>query len=164
MGWNYLSIRQLQRLRRWSLGMNKWFHPTFYNGCHLSMLGFKLNHISKRGPRQSVYSWIHVLYLTCPSGALHWHWGNHTIAPVPVKQPWRIWVKLNHNKTQQSANRMHDSWDVLWVLNKCMGVNVYWKLTSESCYDTNFVVSGSAAGCRLTECTQKLTSETCDTS
>ena len=30
----------------------------------------------------------------CPysSGLLHWHWGNHRIAPVPVKQPWRIWV------------------------------------------------------------------------
>ena len=27
------------------------------------------------------------------SGLLHWHWGNHMIAPVPVKQPWRIWVK-----------------------------------------------------------------------
>ena len=23
---------------------------------------------------------------------LHWYWGNHVIAPVPVKQPWRIWV------------------------------------------------------------------------
>ena len=27
-----------------------------------------------------------------PSGLLHWHWGNLMIAPVPVKQPWRIWV------------------------------------------------------------------------
>ena len=27
-----------------------------------------------------------------PSGLLHWHWGNHMIAPVPVKQPWRIWA------------------------------------------------------------------------
>ena len=26
------------------------------------------------------------------SGLFHWHWGNHIIAPVPVKQPWRIWV------------------------------------------------------------------------
>ena len=30
------------------------------------------------------------MWLTCPyhSGLLHWHWGNHMIAPVPVKQPW----------------------------------------------------------------------------
>ena len=26
------------------------------------------------------------------SGLLHWHWGNHMIAPVPVKQPWRILI------------------------------------------------------------------------
>ena len=26
------------------------------------------------------------------SGFVHRHWGNHTIAPVPVKQPWKTWV------------------------------------------------------------------------
>ena len=42
MGWNYLSIAKLQRLHRWSLGMDKWFHPTLYNECnYLSMLGLK---------------------------------------------------------------------------------------------------------------------------
>ena len=50
MEWNYLSIPKLQRLHRWSLGMDKWFHPILYNGCnYLSMLGLKLNHVSKRG-------------------------------------------------------------------------------------------------------------------
>ena len=29
-----------------------------------------------------------------PSGLLHRQWGNHRIAPVPVKQPWRIWGKF----------------------------------------------------------------------
>ena len=58
MGWNYLSIPKLQRLHRWSLGMDKLFHPTHYNGCnYLSMLGLKLIHVSKRG------YWCH-LYLT----------------------------------------------------------------------------------------------------
>ena len=28
-----------------------------------------------------------------PSGLLHWHWGNHKIAPVPVQWPWRMWIK-----------------------------------------------------------------------
>ena len=42
MGWNYLSIPKLQRLHRWSLGMDKLFHPTHYKGCnYLSMLGLK---------------------------------------------------------------------------------------------------------------------------
>ena len=26
------------------------------------------------------------------SGLLNWHWGDHMIAPVPVKLPWTIWV------------------------------------------------------------------------
>ena len=35
---------------RWSLGMDKYFHPTLYNGWnYLSMPGFKLNHVSKNG-------------------------------------------------------------------------------------------------------------------
>ena len=35
---------------RWSLGMDKQFHPTLYWACgYLSMLGLKLNHVSKRG-------------------------------------------------------------------------------------------------------------------
>ena len=33
------------------------------------------------------------------SGLLHWHWGNHTIAPVWVKRSWRTWV----NKSQEST-------------------------------------------------------------
>ena len=46
MGWNYLSIPKLPRLRRWSLWMDKWFLPPHYNGCnYLSMLGLKLNHV-----------------------------------------------------------------------------------------------------------------------
>ena len=51
MGRNYLSIPQLQRCNRWSLGMDKYFHPTYHRACdYLSMLGLKLNHVSKRGP------------------------------------------------------------------------------------------------------------------
>ena len=39
MGWNYLSIPKPQRSHRWSLGMDKYVHPTHYNGCnYLSML------------------------------------------------------------------------------------------------------------------------------
>ena len=39
------------------------------------------------------------------SELLHWHWGNHMIAPVPVKWSWRICVKLVttytwHNTTE----------------------------------------------------------------
>ena len=53
MGWNYLSIPKLQRCNRWILGMDKQFHLTLYQACnYLSMLGLKLNYVSKRGHRK----------------------------------------------------------------------------------------------------------------
>ena len=36
---------------------------------------------------------IHWLIFQYPSGLLHWHCGNLTIAPVPAKQPW--WICIN---------------------------------------------------------------------
>ena len=36
---------------------------------------------------------IHWLIFPYPSGLLHWHCGNLTIAPVPAKQPW--WILIN---------------------------------------------------------------------
>ena len=38
---------------------------------------------------------IHWLTLPYPSGLLHWHCGNLTIAPVPAKQPWWIWINTS---------------------------------------------------------------------
>ena len=38
---------------------------------------------------------IHWLILLYPSGLLHWHCGNLTIAPVPAKQPWWIWISTS---------------------------------------------------------------------
>ena len=38
---------------------------------------------------------IHWLVFPYPSGLLHWHCGNLTIAPVAAKQPWRIWINTS---------------------------------------------------------------------
>ena len=38
---------------------------------------------------------IHWLIFPHPSGLLHWHCGNLTIAPVPAKQPWCIWINTS---------------------------------------------------------------------
>ena len=38
---------------------------------------------------------IHWLIFPYPSDLLHWHCGNPTIAPVPAKQPWWIWIKTS---------------------------------------------------------------------
>ena len=38
---------------------------------------------------------IHWLIFPYPSGLLHWHCGNQTIAPVPAKQSWWIWINTS---------------------------------------------------------------------
>ena len=38
---------------------------------------------------------IHWMIYPYPSGLLHWHCGNLTIAPVPAKQPWWIWINTS---------------------------------------------------------------------
>ena len=38
---------------------------------------------------------IHWLIFPYPSGLLHWHCGNLSIAPVPAKQPWWIWINTS---------------------------------------------------------------------
>ena len=37
----------------------------------------------------------HWLIFPYPSGLLHWHCGNLTIAPVPAKQPWWLWINTS---------------------------------------------------------------------
>ena len=39
---------------------------------------------------------IHWLIFPYPSGLLHWHCGNLTIAPVAAKQPWWIWINISY--------------------------------------------------------------------
>ena len=38
---------------------------------------------------------IHWLIFPYPSGLLNWHCCNLTIAPVPAKQPWWIWINTS---------------------------------------------------------------------
>ena len=40
-----------------------------------------------------VIDWLIIPY---PSGLLHWHCGNQTIAPVPAKHPWWIWINTSY--------------------------------------------------------------------
>ena len=59
--------------------MDEWFHPTVYNGCnYLSMLGLKLNHVSKRGSRYNnitcTKSIFWVVRLTCKGEQVGYHY------------------------------------------------------------------------------------------
>ena len=38
---------------------------------------------------------MHWLIFPYPPGLLHWHCGNLTIAPVPAKQTWWIWINTS---------------------------------------------------------------------
>ena len=70
---------------------------------------------------------IHWLIFPYPSGLLHWHCGNLTIAPVPAKQPWWIWINTScefimndciTTTKQSTKNRVHISWDILYVTTR----------------------------------------------
>ena len=68
---------------------------------------------------------IHWLIFPYPSGLLHWHCGNLTIAPVPAKQPWWIWINTSCEfimndcitTTKQSTTKLCASF---------LGYTVYW--------------------------------------
>ena len=60
------------------------------------------------------YRWIYRYH----SGLFHWYWGNHPIAPAPVKQSCRIWVIILQetawNICQQNPQQI--CVHVLWVI------------------------------------------------
>ena len=99
MVWNNLSIPKLQRCNRWSLGMDKLFHTTVYNGCnYLSMLGLKLNHVSKSGQRDETVGhdkyWFSVKFLPHTAGSsMHFLCGPHMLYP----ENWVSFQQHNHH-------------------------------------------------------------------
>ena len=69
---------------------------------------------------------IHWLIFPHPPGLLHWHCGNLTIAPVPAKQPWWIWINTScefimndciTTTKKSTTKRVHISWDILYILH-----------------------------------------------
>ena len=82
---------------------------------------------------------IHWLIFPYPSGLLHWHCGNLTIAPVPAKQPWWIWINtlcefIKNDcitTTKQSTTKpcaYFLGYTVLKVLFKSLGANsLFWR-------------------------------------
>ena len=84
---------------------------------------------------------IHWLIFPYRSGLLHWHCGNLTIAPVPAKQPWWIWINTSYEfimndcitTTKQSTTK--PCADILYC-RWHFEVHFYeWKLL---CFETNF--------------------------
>ena len=86
---------------------------------------------------------IHWLIFPHPSGLLHWHCGNLTIAPVPAKQPWWIWIntscEFNMNDcittTKQSTTK---------PCAYFLGYTVHWSLLC--CKQCRFVLGSKISG------------------
>ena len=75
VGWNYLSIPKLQ----WWLMDSTHKGPgtrTAFPCREVIMLDCKMH--------PKILNWY-------PSSLLKWHWGNHMVAQMAVKQPWRMW-------------------------------------------------------------------------
>ena len=83
---------------------------------------------------------IHWLIFPYPSGLLHWHCGNLTIAPVPAKQPWWIWINTSCEfimndritTTKQSTTKpcAYFLGYTVYVLSMCVNPLVSWPMTA----------------------------------
>ena len=78
---------------------------------------------------------IHWLIFPYPSGLLHWHCGNLTIAPVPAKQPWWIWINTSCElimtdcitTTKQSTTK-----PCAYFLGYTVIIGIWWGYTSNT--------------------------------
>ena len=66
-----------------------------------------------------------------PLGLLHWHWGNHMIAPVPVKQPWRIWENQSYGSIEKYIDTTKHS--TTRICAYFMGCTIRWKYHTGVC-------------------------------
>ena len=64
-----------------------------------------------------VIQWLIFPY---PSGLLHLHCGNLTIAPVPAKQPWWIWIN-----TSCEFKRLHNHYKAKHNKTVCIFLGIY---------------------------------------
>ena len=65
MGINYVSIPKFQRCSRWSLGMDKYFHPTLYWSWLIIHAGIQLIHVSEKGS-------VNLASMACGMDELQW--------------------------------------------------------------------------------------------
>ena len=135
MGWNYLPIPKLHRWYYWSLGIDRSFHPILYNGRnYLSMLRFKLNRVSKRGPsgwntyRDPLGCYFHVKHALCLNTQSYiWKWRapqyfaciNFNLSKLTLNTcESRNWIRLQSDDPGSSKHKCNKSWNpcILWQM------------------------------------------------
>ena len=104
--WNYVSISKLQWCKLWSLGMNKWSHPTICWACDYSFMLelWQLIHVSKKGP------WRQAWVLANP---LH-----------HVRYFRRMWHLLDINTMILFLHVMYMIYVYIWYIIFCKNNNV----------------------------------------
>ena len=103
-----------------------WHH---YNGfrCELQYIPKNMHTVLALLCFVVVMYWLIYPY---PSGLLHWHCGNLTIAPVRAKQPWWIWVNatcefvMNDYITTTKQSTTKPCINILGYTVHVMGLNV----------------------------------------
>ena len=106
--WNVIQPATKQSItmqHAWRLGNTNDLMEKRRNSCALAMeLGlFSFKPLIQYIPRNmhTVFALLcfvvvlHWLIYPYPPGLLRWHCGNLTIAPVPAKQPWWIWINTS---------------------------------------------------------------------
>ena len=78
-----------------------------------------------------------LVFFPYPSGLFHRHWGNHMIAPLPVKQPWWIWINTNI------------SWDILHNLFHFLLSPWFHALKTKCRQIYNIVITGGTVSCHF---------------
>ena len=84
-------------LQRWDPPMSSTLYATFYEMLIVVVVPYSISQEICTRFYAFLYFVvvIHWLIFPYPSGLLHWHCGNLTIAPVPAKQPWWIWINTS---------------------------------------------------------------------
>ena len=119
-GMKLLTNSKLQQLHCSSMGMDKCFHPTLYNGCnYLTMQGLKLIYVNKRGPDRKGNHAVHPINYAhnlivhiehtiwiCPF--LHW-----TYLHSEFIQTWSTHCGL---ETPYDGTDLGEHWLMLWLV------------------------------------------------
>ena len=105
--WSYCSLALSHRDVLLLLQLCHWFvaiydiHSKMISNSNLAKSHFHITHFTVQYIPRNMHTVfallcfvvvIHWLIFPYPSGLLHWHCGNLTIAPVPAKHPWWIWI------------------------------------------------------------------------
>ena len=122
--WKYFTCWHIPMFSIYKTKLGRFLLLHTINVLRPRLFNLIVQHIPKNMPTVFALLCFVWLIFPYPSGLLHWHCGNLTIAPVPAKQPWWIWINTScefimndciTTTKQTQQNRVHISWDIQYV-------------------------------------------------